>query len=66
MTRKTPPVDPEAEMATDRPDVTEASSTVDAGVLKIEAVQRDIRTGMALNDAAADWFTGTGMAIRFR
>lgn len=31
-----------------------------------EDVQWDIRTGMGLNDAAADWFTGIGMAIRFR
>lgn len=31
-----------------------------------EDVQWDIRTGMGLNDAAADWFTGVGMAIRFR
>lgn len=29
-------------------------------------LQFDIRTGMGLNDAAADWFTGIGMAIRFR
>lgn len=29
-------------------------------------IQFDIRTGIGLNDAAADWFTGIGMAIRFR
>lgn len=29
-------------------------------------IQFDVRTGMGLNDAAADWFTGIGMAIRFR
>jgi hypothetical protein len=29
-------------------------------------IQFDVRTGLGLNDAAADWFTGIGMAIRFR
>jgi len=31
-----------------------------------EDVQWDIRTGMGLTDAAADWFTGIGVAFRFR
>ncbi len=35
--QETTSIDPNAEMATDRPDVTEASSTVGAGVLQIEA-----------------------------
>lgn len=29
-------------------------------------IQWDIRTGMGLNDAAADWFSGIGLSIRFR
>lgn len=29
-------------------------------------IQWDIRTGMGLNDSAADWFTGIGMSVRFR
>lgn len=29
-------------------------------------IQWDIRTGMGLNDAAADWFTGIGLSFRFR
>lgn len=29
-------------------------------------IQWDIRTGMGLNDAAADWFSGIGLSFRFR
>lgn len=29
-------------------------------------IQWDIRTGLGLNEAAADYFTGTGLTIRFQ
>lgn len=40
------PIDLNAEMATDRPDVTEASSTVGAGVLQIEGATLISRTAV--------------------
>jgi len=41
-------------------------STVDSRNLISDDVQWDIQPGTGLNDAADDFFVGTGLAIRFR